>query len=327
MFFSKLDPVSRATLIGLAAPVCWGMSVSLVRGIAEGFGLAQGQCLLYIVASCCLYFMVGMPDFKKMDKRYLFIAIPTANLSSLAFCLALFYSEGGAQTLEVGMVNYLWPAFTILCAVVFNRVPARWWLYGGIIIAFWGIATILNGSAGFSFSSFFERVQMHPLSYFLALCSAVTWAAFSSMTKAWGGRHNPSTLIFMIDAAIFCVLWFCGIGKGPSEPTMRGIASVAVGGLAMGAAYASWTTGMAKGNITVLAAASYFTPVLSCLFGVFWLGACLQAAFWTGVAYVVGGSLLCWTATLSAGKRLKTLPQKTEAMKKTAETAQAAESD
>ena len=44
---SSAMTTQRATLIGLLAPLCWGMGVSLVRGIAEGFGLAQGQTLLY----------------------------------------------------------------------------------------------------------------------------------------------------------------------------------------------------------------------------------------------------------------------------------------
>lgn len=70
------------------------MSVSLIRGIAEGFGLAQGQTLLYLVATICLFFTIGLPRFDLMDKRYLFIAIPTANLSSLSFCLAIFTSDG-----------------------------------------------------------------------------------------------------------------------------------------------------------------------------------------------------------------------------------------
>ena len=92
---------SQATLIGLSAPICWGMSGSLVRGIAEGFGLAQGQFLLYCVSPLYVVFTVGLPDFKKIDKRYLFLGIPTANLSSLPFCLAIFTPSGGAQTMEV----------------------------------------------------------------------------------------------------------------------------------------------------------------------------------------------------------------------------------
>lgn len=75
----------------------------------------------------------------------------------------------------------------------------------------------------------------------------------------------------------------------------------------MGGAYAAWTQGMTKGNITVLAAASYFTPVLSCVFAVFWIGAKLDSSFWTGVAAVVVGSLLCWDATARGMKPLLAL--------------------
>ena len=140
--------VRQATLIGLFAPVCWGMSVSLVRGIAEGFGMAQGQFLLYCVATVCVYLIVRFPNFKKMDRRYLWIGIPTANLSSLSFCLAIFTSSGGVQTMEVGMVNYLWPSLTILFAVLFNKVRTRWWLYPGLVVAFAGIVMILSGDKG-----------------------------------------------------------------------------------------------------------------------------------------------------------------------------------
>lgn len=73
-----------------------------------------------------MVFTVGLPDYKKIGNRYLFLGIPTANLSSLPFCLAIFTSSGGAQTMEVGMVNYLWLSLTILFAVLFNRIGTRW---------------------------------------------------------------------------------------------------------------------------------------------------------------------------------------------------------
>jgi drug/metabolite transporter (DMT)-like permease len=91
------------------------------------------------------------------------------------------------------------------------------------------------------------------------------------------------------------------------EPSAHGWISVILGGIAMGGAYAAWTQGMTKGNITVLAAASYFTPVLSCVFAVFWIGAKLDSSFWTGVAAVVVGSLLCWDATARGMKPLLAL--------------------
>lgn len=288
---------TQATLIGLFAPICWGMSVSLVRGIAEGFGMAQGQFFLYCVATICVFFIVGLPDFHRIDKRYLYFGIPTANLSSLSFCLAIFTSSGGAQTMEVGMVNYLWPSLTILFAVLFNGVRTRWWLYPGLLVAFGGIIVILSGDKGFSLTEFVARFAENPVSYLLAIVAAVTWAGYSSMTRAWGNGINPSTIIFAVDTLVFLVLWFLDIGSQPVAASAHGLMSVIFGGIAVGMAYVAWTLGMSKGNITVLAAASYFTPVLSCVFATFWIGAELNSSFWTGVVLVVAGSLLCWDAT------------------------------
>lgn len=288
---------TQATLIGLFAPICWGMSVSLVRGIAEGFGMAQGQFFLYCVATICVFFIVGLPDFHRIDRRYLYFGIPTANLSSLSFCLAIFTSSGGAQTMEVGMVNYLWPSLTILFAVLFNGVRTRWWLYPGLFVAFGGIIVILSGDKGFSLTEFVARFAENPVSYLLALVAAVTWAGYSSMTRAWGNGINPSTIIFAVDTLVFLVLWFLDIGSQPVAASAHGLMSVIFGGIAVGMAYVVWTLGMSKGNITVLAAASYFTPVLSCVFATFWIGAELNSSFWTGVVLVVAGSLLCWDAT------------------------------
>ena len=297
----------QTTLIGLIAPICWGMSVSLVRGIAEGFGLAQGQFLLYCVSTLCVFLTVGFPNFRKMDRRYLWIGIPTANLSSLSFCLAIFTSTGGAQTMEVGMVNYLWPSLTILFAVLFNRVGTRWWLYPGLVVAFCGIVVILSGEEGFSITGFAARFAENPVSYLLALTAALTWAGYSSMTRAWGGSSNPVTLIFLIDLSIFGLLWLFGFGAEPvsSGTTTHGLMSVIFGGIAIGMAYAAWTLGMSRGSMTVLAAASYFTPVLSCVFATFWINARLDSSFWTGVALVVAGSLLCWDATGRGMRRIR----------------------
>ena len=288
---------TQATLVGLFAPICWGMSVSLVRGIAEGFGMAQGQFFLYCVATTCVFFIVGLPDFHRIDKRYLYFGIPTANLSSLSFCLAIFTSSGGAQTMEVGMVNYLWPSLTILFAVLFNGVRTRWWLYPGLLVAFGGIIAILSGDKGFSLTEFVARFAENPVSYLLALVAAVTWAGYSSMTRAWGNGINPSTIIFAVDTLVFLVLWLLDIGSQPVAASAHGLMSVIFGGIAVGMAYVVWTLGMSKGNITVLAAASYFTPVLSCVFATFWIGAELNSSFWMGVVLVVVGSLLCWDAT------------------------------
>lgn len=85
--------------------------------------------------------------------------------------------------------------------------------------------------------------------------------------------------------------------------------SVLFGGIAVGMAYAAWTLGMSRGNMAVLAAASFFTPVFSCVFATFWIDAKLDSSFWSGVALVVAGSLLCWDA---AGRGMRALKSRSK---------------
>ena len=47
----------KATLTGLLAPLLWGMSVGLVRGISEDFGLARGLMLLYGISVMYIIFV------------------------------------------------------------------------------------------------------------------------------------------------------------------------------------------------------------------------------------------------------------------------------
>lgn len=297
-----LRSVAGATMIGLIAPCLWGASVSLVRGIAENFGMAQGQCLLYVVASLCLVFLVGFPNFKKMPWKYKLIGIATANVCSICFCLSLYFSDGGTQTMEVGMVNYLWPMLTIVFAILFNGQKARWWIAPGAVLSLIGIFWILSRGQ-FVLDDFLGRLLTNPISYALALGSALTSAAYCSMTRAWSRGQNCSTVIFLINLMLFGMMWTMGVGGEPVITT-KGTLSVIFGGIAMGSAYAAWTHGMIYGNITVLAIASYFTPVLSCLFASFWIGAELNQTFWEGVSMVVVGSLICWHAT--SARALKT---------------------
>ena len=275
---------TRATLIGLTAPVCWGMTVGLIRSITESFGLAAGLTLLYGATIVFLYVLLGRPRLRAFPRKYLFFGIPLANVCSICFCLSMYLSAGGQQTVEVGMINYTWPCLVVLFAILFNGQKAGWWIVPGVIVSFAGIMLVLGGERGIDLPGIWEHVQGNPWSYVLAFCGAVAWAAYSNLTRAWSNGQNPTLVVFALDFIIFSALWGAGYGD-LSHATL------------MGGSYAAWSYGVTRGNITILAIASYFTPVLSCLFATAWIGASLDASFWKGVAVVVAGSLMCWSST------------------------------
>ena len=286
----------KATLIGLLAPMGWGMSVGLVRSITESFGLAAGMAILYAATIVFLFFLIGPPRLHLFPRKYLLCGIPMANLSTICFCLSMYLSDGGQQTVEVGMVNYLWPCMVILFAMLFNGQKARWWVVPGMVVSFTGVMLVLGGEHGIDLQRIFGHVRQNPASYLLAFLGTLAWAAYSNLTRVWSNGQNPTLLIFIVDFFVFCLLWGAGYGTFSHVQPM-GWVSIGVGAIVMGGAYAAWSYGVIKGSITLLAIASYFTPVLSCLFATVWIGASLDSSLWTGVGVLVVGSLLCWSAT------------------------------
>ena len=85
------------------------------------------------------------------------------------------------------------------------------------------------------------------------------------MTKRYADGKNGVALFFMLTAA---ALWVKYLLAG--EATLRfawpAMLELLVAGSAMAAGYALWNIGVLRGNLTLLATASYFTPVLSTLF-------------------------------------------------------------
>lgn len=262
--------------------------------------MGLGLFICYLIGALFALWLFGLPRLSAFSRRYLFLGIPCAILCSLCFTTSLQISDGGRQTLEVGMVNYLWPSLTIIAAVLFNGQKARWYVAAGFLLSLAGLCLVLSGDEGFRPLETLHRMQANPLSYGLAFCGALAWALYSSATRAWGRGLNPTSLVFLIDAALFGGLALLGVIPGKAF-AMEGILACIASGCVMGAAYAVWTLGVQKGSITVLAIASYFTPVLSCLFGALLLGATLSRGFWQGVGLVVAGSIICWIATLPPG--------------------------
>ena len=171
---------TRATLIGLTAPVSLGDDRRLIRSITESFGLAAGLTLLYGATIVFLYVLLGRPRLRAFPRKYLFFGIPLANVCSICFCLSMYLSAGGQQTVEVGMINYTWPCLVVLFAILFNGQKAGWWIVPGVIVSFAGIMLVL----GIDLPGIWEHVQGNPWSYVLAFCGAVAWAAYSNLTRA-----------------------------------------------------------------------------------------------------------------------------------------------
>lgn len=288
-----------ATWIGLSAIVLWSANVGLLRQVAVHFGAVGGAALTYSVATVFLLITLARPSIKAFSKTYLIWGSLLFVAYEVCFSLAIGYANTAEQAIEVGMVNYLWPTFTIVAAILFNHQKSNLWIIPGFIVSCTGIVWILGGEAGISVSMMLDNISDNPLSYGLAFVGAVIWAAYCIVTARLAKGQNGITLFFLL-VAITLWLQYGLTGQSSIAFSWVGAGYLLMAGAAMGFGYAAWNVGILHGNVTLLATASYFVPVLSAVLAAILLSAPLSFSFWMGVVLVCLGSIICLWSTRHA---------------------------
>ena len=290
----------RATLFGFLAILLWSTSVGLLRSISEQFGPVGGAALIYTVSAVCLCLARGLPRIREMPRRYLCLGGALFVTYEIFLALAIGLAHSRSQSLELGMINYLWPSLTVVLALFINQQRAGLWLWPGLALSLAGIIQVMKGDGVWSPAQMWQNICDNPLAYGLAFAAALIWALYCNLTRRWSQGKNGVSLFFCATAL---VLWgkYAFVNEAPLHFTFSATLQLLFMGVSTAIAYSAWNLGIQRGNMTLLATASYFTPVLSAFIASLWLGLHPGWIFWQGVAMVVGGSLLCWLATRRHG--------------------------
>lgn len=291
-----MNNTNKATMTGLLAIGLWSAIIGLLRSVSEHLGPTGGAAMMYSVASVFLLLSVGWVGLGEFPRRYLAWGSLLFVAYELCLSLSIGYAHTARQAIEVGMVNYLWPTFTIVAAIVFNRQQTNWLIVPGFLLSLAGICRVLGGEQGFDVAGMLANVHDNPLSYGLAFAGALIWAAYCTVTARIAGGKNGVTLFFILVSASLWIKYLLG-GEARMEFSGAAVVYLLLAAAAMGFGYGAWNVGILHGNLTVLAGASYFIPVLSAALSTLLLRTPLPAAFWQGSAMVCGGAILCWLAT------------------------------
>ncbi|WP_387690885.1 aromatic amino acid DMT transporter YddG [Photorhabdus sp. RM71S] len=286
----------KATLYGILAIVLWSTIVGLIRSVSEDFGPVGGAALIYTVGSIFLILLIGFPKISAFPRIYLWLGSLLFVSYEICLSLALGFANNRAQAIELGMVNYLWPGFTVLLAVIINKQNVNWWLYPGLLLSILGIGWVMSGDNGWSLRQMVGNIQSNPLSYGLAFAGAIIWAVYCNITKIMAAGKNGMSLFFILTAFALWVQYFF---TSPPEMaiSLRSVSILLFAGAVMGVANAAWTFAIIRGHVALLATLSYFTPIISTAFSSLLLSTALSFSFWQGVLMVTIGSIICWLAT------------------------------
>ncbi|HEQ3531917.1 TPA: aromatic amino acid DMT transporter YddG [Vibrio parahaemolyticus] len=286
----------RFTLYGCIAILSWSCLLGIARLVTESLGPVGGAAMLYSLSSIFLLIVVGIPKLSYFSSKYLIVGGAMFVCYEIFLALALGYSNSRAQAVEVSIVNYLWPALTVLFAVLGSNKKPNWLLYPAVTLAFIGVAWTVSGDNGLSPTQIISNVSSNPLVYFMAFTGAVIWAVYCNLTQRQQSKHNAITLFFIATAVSLWVKYAFA-----DEPTMTfswsALGYLFASAALMAGGYGLWNIAIVGGNMVFLATLSYFTPIFSALFSSLILGVTLSNGFWQGVIMVTVGSLLCWLVT------------------------------
>lgn len=164
-----------------------------------------------------------------------------------------------APTAETGLIAYLWPLFIVLFSGLLPGERLRPLHILGALIAFAGAALIvLRGGVDLGGASAPGLV--------LGFGCALTWAAYSVLSRRLGSVPTESVTVFCLATAVLSLVAHLTLEETLWPTSTLGWLSVLALGLGpVGAAFFTWDIGMKKGDIQLLGVASYAAPLLSTL--------------------------------------------------------------
>jgi drug/metabolite transporter (DMT)-like permease len=294
--------MAAATLQGLVAVLLWAALAALTTyaGPVPPFQLAA---MTFAIGT-----LVGLLYARIADERVLPVlgrlpagAWALGIYGLLAFHACYFYALQQAPAIEVSLIVFLWP---LLIVLISGLVPAqlggrrlRWWHVAGALLAFCGTIMIPLSAAGrpdFSGGA---------SGYLAALAAALIWSSYSVATRIY--RDVPSTAVIGSCAATAAGSLLLHLATESTTWPASATSWAAVVGLGLGPvglAFYVWDRGMKLGNLQLLGAAAYATPLLSTLImAALGLGKA-TAALWLAAALISAGALLAASDTLRIGR-------------------------
>jgi drug/metabolite transporter (DMT)-like permease len=247
-------------LIGLTAILMWSLLavLTVATGIIPAFQLAAMTFAIGALVGSLTW--IGRPEaLAALRQEPLAWIVGVGGL--FGYHALYFLALRFAPPAEAGLLNYLWPLLIVLFS---SLLPGERLARHHVIGALLGLAGTVLLFAGNSTGGFTPR-QLPGL--FAAFVAAFVWAAYSVMSRKLKSVPTDAVAGFCLVTALLAALVHALVEDTlwPDTPA-QWLAIAALGVGPVGAAFYAWDIGMKRGDIRVLGAASYATPLLSTAF-------------------------------------------------------------
>jgi len=275
-----------ATLIGLTAILMWSLLsvLTVATGKVPAFQLAAMTFAIGALVGSLTW--IGRTDAIRVLRQQ-----PTAWIVGVGglfgYHALYFLALRFAPPAEAGLLNYLWPLLIVLFS---SLLPGERLAPHHVIGAVLGLAGTVLLFAGNS-SGGFAPGQVPGL--IAAFVAAFVWAAYSVMSRKLKGVPTDAVAGFCLATALLAAAVHGMVELTVWPDTIaQWLAIIALGVGPVGAAFYAWDIGMKRGDIRVLGAASYATPLLSTAFLILAGYAAASANIVFAAILIAGGGLI-----------------------------------
>jgi drug/metabolite transporter (DMT)-like permease len=249
--------VARATLIGFAAIAMWAVLALLTD--------LSGQAPPFQLSAMTFTVGAGVGFALRAAQRHEGERAPVPPLMWLigigglfGYHFLYFTALRHAPAAEASLIAYLWPLLIVLGTSLMPGERLRWQHLAGAALGLSGTALLVlrGGGAGFE--------AAHAFGYACAALCAVVWSSYSLLSRRFSAVPTSAVTWFCLATAALSLLCHLAL-----EETMwpRGagqwLAVLLLGLGPVGAAFYAWDHGVKHGNLPVLGALSYLSPLLS----------------------------------------------------------------
>ncbi|NPV20513.1 aromatic amino acid exporter YddG [Bradyrhizobium aeschynomenes] len=274
-----------ATLIGLTAILMWSLLalLTVATGAIPAFQLAA---MTFAVGG-----VVGMLTVLQRGNVLQVLQQPVTawavGVGGLFGYHALYFlALRFAPPAEAGLLNYLWPLLIVLFSAFLPGERLAIHHVIGAALGLVGTALLLVGN-GASFAA----SQLPGL--VAAFVAAFVWAIYSVLSRRLKAVPTDAVAGFCLATSGLAALVHLAVERTVwPDNAMQWLAVTGLGLGPVGAAFYAWDIGMKRGDIRVLGAASYATPLLSTAFLIVAGYAQPSAAIAVAALLIAGGGLV-----------------------------------
>ncbi len=248
-----------ATFVGFLAIAMWAL-LALLTDSTGDIPAFQLTAMTFAIAAFC-----GMASWAFRPGAWRGVLVPplawAVGVGGLfGYHFVYFTALENAPAVDASLIAYLWPLFIVLGSTLMPGENLRWYHVAGAVLGLAGAAMIVTKGGSVAFEA------RYGFGYAMAFGCALLWSTYSLLSRRLSKVPTDAVTGFCaVTALLALVCHFAFEQTVMPANTSQWLAVGLLGLLPVGAAFFAWDYGVKRGNIQILGAASYASPLLSTL--------------------------------------------------------------